>query len=447
MKLFWLSAVPFLGAGFVLMARRWRMLAAGLGLATMLLCVYWVLSLPLGQTVSFWGQSWGFNRSVQPWLLFMYGSTAILLVIAATTEGADLFSAPILVSVGLFSAVSLWRSWLSFLLMPAALAFPVLATYPSVSAAIRGASRYLAWVTLPIPFFLAISILLERFALFPDEISLANWSAWLVIPPIVLWLTLFPIHWTTPLWAKGNPPLTPAFLWTVKDWIVIYFFLALWQQRSVLYTEGTMAVLGFLGVLTTLFTGAEAILHSAPSALLGCAAMSALGIVVQVMAAGSGEALAWAVSALIHRAMAILLASSALAAMDNLTTQGNAAQERSFLWPALALLLIFAVGVLALVRIPLFLSSSAAQHMNALLQGKEPYLMQVWQISSAGIIIGLIRTVWQLWRDKARTSAKRISVPSFLVVIFLFLSWLWLELSPSLISGWVSAAVAPFLSL
>jgi len=375
----------------------------------------------------------------------MYGITVVLLVIAASTEQASSFSAPALASVGLFSAVILLRSWMSFLLVPAALAVLALAAYPSVPAAVRGASRYLTWVTLPIPFFLAVSILLDRFALFPDEISLANWGAWLVIPPLVLWLTLFPIHWTTLLWAKGNPPLAPAFLWTVKDWIVIFFFLTLWQQMPFLRTENTMAVLGSLGVLTVVFSGAWAVLQSSPSAVLGCAAMSALGIAVQGIAVGSDEALAGAMSVLIHRATAVLLASSALAALDSSVKEG-AAKERSFSWPGLALLLIFLISVLALAVLPLSSHFGGGQHTDAALQARESRLMQAWWISSFGIVIGLARTSWQLWRDKVRVSAKPISIP-VLVAIGLFLLWLWLESSPSLVWGWVSWVIAPFLPL
>ncbi|MGB9879787.1 MAG: hypothetical protein ACPLRM_03400, partial [Anaerolineae bacterium] len=343
MKPYWLVAVPLVAAGIVGLAQKWRILVIALALGTIFLCTYLVLSLPLDEATIFGGQTWSLNRSTQLWLFFMYGSTAVLLVIAATTEQAHSFSAPILASVSLFSAVLLLHSWISFLLLPAALAVPVLAAYPSVPAAVRGASHYLSWVVLPIPFFLAISILSERFALFPDEISLMNWNAWLVIPPIVLWLTLFPIQWTTPLWARGNPPLTPAFLWTVKDWIVIYFFLALWQQKPLLHTANALAVLGSLGMLTTIFSGAWAVLQSSPSAVLGCAAMSALGLAVHEISVGSGEALSGAMSVLVHRTLTILLASSALAALYSSDSEQNAAKEQPFPWPVLTLLLIFIV--------------------------------------------------------------------------------------------------------
>ncbi len=208
-----------------------------------------------------------------------------------------------------------------------------------------------------------------------------------------------------------------------------------------------MAVLSTLGALTTIFSGVEAMLHSKPSAVLGCVAMSVLGIVVQGIAVGSGETLAGAMSALIHRTMAILLASSALAAMENFTTERDAAQERPFPWPALTLVLIFAIGVLALVRVLLYPGKLAIQPLNTILQTRESHLTQVWRISAAGIIIGLARAGWQVWHDKLLVSARRIYMPSFLVVIALFLLWLWLELSPTLIASWASALVAPFLPL
>ncbi|MGQ9493680.1 MAG: hypothetical protein ACUVR2_07955 [Anaerolineae bacterium] len=446
MQLYWLSLIPLLGAGIVVMTQRWRGLVVGLSFATMLTCARLACTLPLNEGGSFLRQSWNLDQSTQMLLLFVYGMTMILLAIAATIEQATSFYAPILASVGLLSAVVLLRSWISFLLLPAALVVPVLATPPALPPTARGASYFLIWATIPVPFILVIFILLERFALFPDEMLLMRWNTWLVVPPFVLWLTLFPLHWTTPLWANSNPPLAPTFLWTVKDWIIFYLFLALWQQNPVLHTESVLTMLNNLGLLTTVFSGVWAVVQTSPSAVLGCAAMSALGVAVQSMAMGSSEGLLNAMSWLVHRSAAVLLATSALAAMSSPADKDKEeVNAKSFPWLRLALSIIFVIGVLDLASIPLISRGLLGyQQMDAVLQEKQSRVMQALWISSAGIVIGLIRASWQLWHARVRVSAGHIRLLSFLRVICILLLVLWMKLSPSSILGWISVIVASF---
>nr|MBC7245795.1 hypothetical protein [Chloroflexota bacterium] len=446
MQPYWLCLIALIGAGAVGIIQRWRAPMVGLGLATMIACTRLVLALPLNETATFLGQPWSLDQSTQALLTFVYGTTMVLLAIAATAEQAESFYAPVLASVGLLSVAILLRSWLSFLLLPAALIVLVLATPPAFPTSLRGASRFLAWATLPVPFLLAIPILLERFALFPDQQLLAYRSAWLVVPPLVLWLTLFPLHGTTPLWASGNPHLTLTFLWTVKDWVVLHLFLTLWQQNPVLHTEGVTATLSGLGLLTTVFSGVWAVIQTSPSAVLGCAAISVLGLVVQGVAVGSGEGLLGAMSWLVHRSVAVLLASSALIALYSQSiADGEEAKAQSFPWQGLILFIIFIVCVLDLAGMPLISRGLLGyQKVDKVLQETQPRVIQALWIRSAGIIIGLIRVSWRLWHDQVRASAGRIRFLSFSLVICIFLVLLWLELSSSLVIDWVSTVAAPF---
>jgi hypothetical protein len=135
----------------------------------------------------------------------MYVATAIVITIADVAEQSESFSAHVLASCGPLSAAILLRSTSSFLLLPAALLVLALASRPSSPAGVRGAPRFLTWVTMPIlcvPVALAI---LERLALLPRDSALATRSAPLVVPPAILWLTLFPFDGTTRLCSKNGP--------------------------------------------------------------------------------------------------------------------------------------------------------------------------------------------------------------------------------------------------
>jgi hypothetical protein len=413
---------------------------AFLGLATILACVFLAFKLPLDEAAVLWGQTWLLDKVGQALLAFVYVATAILLAIAATTERAQTVYAPILACAGLFSAVVLLRSQLlALLVLPAALVAFVHATYPAAPSAVRGASRFLAWATLPIPFLLTIPILLERFALFPDEVAWVNWSAWLMVPAWILWLTLFPTDGTTRLWADDGPPLAPAFLWAVKDWVVIYLLLSLWRQVPLLHTQPVAMVLGVAGLATAVVSGLWAPLQSSPSAVLACAAMSALGIALQGIMAGSAEGLQGGLTLLFSRSVAILLASSTLAAMEGTPAPEGEAQDRPLHWPNLVLSFVFVIVLLAMVGMPYLRGFLGPAYIHPTLEARMPNLLwRTWLVAAAGIVLGLLRVGWWLRREKLRAATGQVRVLPFLVVLCLVLLWLWLEVSPQLVWSRIS---------
>lgn len=488
MHAYWLSAVPLAGALGVALLRRWRVPMVIAGLATILGCLRLTAALPLGQAETFLEQQWLLDGSAQRMLTYACVTTALLLAIAATTEHAHTVYAPVLASLGLLSAALLLQSWLlSLLLLTAALIVSVLATFPTSTSAPRGATQFLAWATLPVPFLLAIPWLLDQLAVRPQEVAVVTWSAWLVLPAWILWLNLFPFHGTTPLWAGGGPPLAPAFVWAVKDAVVIYLLLALWRQMPALHMESVLSALRTLGLLTALFSGVWAVIQTSLSGVLACAAMAVLGLIVQGVAAGSTDGSSAALFLLVSRSAAVLLASSALTALygssagssqesrkrfpwDSVGKRGTVVrhtlqadhsppqvQRRTVVrrepgvkvgdrlslptripWEAIVLWLIAVGGVLALLRLPMMNNPAQGQGALAVLQAQEPRLWQAWRISSVGILIGIAHTSWRLWRDRVRSSAGRIRPVPFLVAVCLVLLCLYLALSPQLVASWVS---------
>ena len=440
MKVYWLSILPLAGALVVALLRRWRVPMVIVGLANVLVGLRLLVALPLGQAETFLEQQWLLDAGAQRLLTLAYLATAILLAIAASTEQAPTVYAPVLASLGLLSAAVLLRSWLlSLLLLPVALMVPVLATFPTSPAAPRGAAHFLAWVTLPIPFLLAIPWLLAQLAVHPQEVAVVTWSAWLVLPAWILWLNLFPFNGATPQWAAGGAPLAPAFLWAAKDAVVIYLLLSLWRQIPALQMEGVLSTLRTLGLLTALFSGVWAVIQTSLSGVLACAAMAVLGLIVQAAGAASTDGLSAAVFLLVSRSVAVLMATSALAALYNDSAGKQPENSKRFPWQGLVLWLISVAGVLAMLRLPMMDLSAQGQSVLAVLQAREPRLWQAWRISSAGVLIGLAHTRWRLWRDQVRSSAGRIRPVPFLLAVCLLLLCIYLALSPQVVSNWASS--------
>jgi hypothetical protein len=442
MKVYWLSVLPLAGALVVALLRQRRVPMLVAVLATLLGYLRLCSALPLGQGEAFLKQSWMLDAGAQHLLMLACWATAILLAIAAADPKAGGVHAPLLVSLGLLSAAVLLRSWLlAVLLLPAALIVPILATLPTDRSAPRGAAYFLAWATAPVPFLLGIPWLLDQLAVHPQEVAVVTWSAWLLLPAWILWLNLFPFNGATPLWAAGGEPLGPAFLWAVKDGVVIYLLLGLWREMPALQTEGVLSTLRTLGLLTALFSGIWAVIQPHLSGVLGCAAMAALGLIVQGLATGSADSLGAALFVLLSRSAAILMATSALAALHG-SSAGSAQENRKrFPWEGLLLWLISTAGVVALLRLPMMDNSGAGQSLLAILQALpgEPRLGQAWRISSVGILIGLAHTSWRLWRGRVRNSVGRIRPVPFLLALGLLLFCLYLVLAPQVVQGLVSS--------
>jgi hypothetical protein len=439
-KVYWLSILPLAGALVVALLRRWRVPMVIVALATLLGCFRVSSALPLDRTEMFLGQPWMLDGGTQRLLVLAYWTTAILLAIAAATPTADAVHAPLLASLGLLSAAVLLHSWLlSLLLLPTALIVLILATFSTDRSAPRGASHFLAWATLPIPFLLGIPWLLDQLTVRPQGLAVVTWSAWLLLPAWILWLNLFPFHGTTPLWAAGGLPLAPAFLWTVKDTVVIYLLLAVWRQMPALQMASVLSTLRTLGLLTALFSGVWAVIQSSLSGVLGCAAMAVLGLTVQGLAAGSADGVSAAMFLLLSRSEAVLLASAALTALYGGSAGNPQEGRKGFPWEGVVLWLISVVGVLALLALPRMANPAQGRSVLTMLQVQEPRLWQAWRISAAGVLLGLAHTSWRLWRDPVRSSAGRIRPVPFWLAVCLFLLCLYLALSPQVVSGWISS--------
>ncbi len=448
MTLYWLCLLPLLASVVVSLVYRHSNVAVGLGVAVVCTCLWLALGTTPGDGIIFLGQEWALDQAGRALLAFLYGTTAVLLIIASFSDQAGWFSAPALASTGLLSASVLLRSLLhSFLLLPAAMLVMVLTVRGSSRPAVRGASRFVAWIALPTLCVPAMSALLERLALSPGPTTLAQWSAWLSLPPIILWLNLFPSLGAMHLWSRESLGLGPVFLWVAKDMVVVYLLLGLWRQYPALRNYEASQVLGVAAFLTTVYSGVLAVAQSGPAAVLACAAMSELGVVLQGLAAGSANAVWGGLFLLVSRSVAILLVSSAVAAMPHVIVRESESGTRPYRWRSMLLLTAFAVGVVAMSGVPPLGSFAARGRIYAALQMTHPFVAWAWVLASAGIALGVIRTGWSLWHTQAKPPAASLRYLPLLPVIGLLCLCLWIELYPQRVLALLSESYRSLLQL
>jgi formate hydrogenlyase subunit 3/multisubunit Na+/H+ antiporter MnhD subunit len=263
-------------------------------------------------------------------------------------------------------------------------------------------------------------------------------GAWLALVPLWSWWTLFPWDGTTRLWGKDRLSVGALFLWAVKDWAVLYLWWRLWQQYPALQTASTMAALGIAGLATAVLNGVWAFVQSQPSGVLACAAMSALGIAVQGVTAGTVAAAQGGLVVLAERSLAVLLAGAALAAWPVAAARDTTSSEDTPRWRKPLVLGAFALGIGALAGLPPWGGFTARRLIQPLLPAEQPYLGLAWLSATLGTVLGLARCAWQMWHSEAEPDADpRADVPLWLVA-GLLLVVLWVGLRPQDVARWLA---------
>jgi hypothetical protein len=447
-SLYWLCLLPLAASVGASLARRQHTLAVGLGLAASLACIWLALGAPVGQESMYLGQQWALDQPGQLLLVSTYGTAAILLVIASFAGQVEWFCGPALASTGLLSAAVMLRTLpLSLVLLPAAQLVMVLSVRDRSRTEMQGASRFTAWVALPavcVPF---VFVLLERFALSSGQSALAQYSAWLTVPPAILWLGLFPSDGATRLWSRDGLPLGPVFLWTAKDMVVVYLLLALWRQYPPLQSSQVSQVLGVAAFVTAIYGGVLAFAQSSPAAVLACAATSSLGFALEGLVSGSVHAASGGLYLLVSRVGAVLLASSAVAAMPYAVLRESESETESFRWRTTLLLAAFAVALLTMIGVPPLGSFVAKRQVYGTLQMTQPFLLLAWLSASAGTALGTIRAGWSLWHTKTQAPNTRLYDLPLLFVICLLLLFLSMELRPQTVTTLISECCQGFMHL
>ena len=426
MSLLWLSALPLAGAAITALLQRWRRPATLAGLATIAGCLVLCRSLPSESAVVLLQQDWMLTASTRMLLTYLYATTAILLAIGCFGQQNGTVAPAMLASIGVLSAALLLRStWLSLIVLAAAMLLPAIGSFPASPSSIRGATRYLIWVTLPIPFLLAIPPLLEQVSVHPQEMEWYGRCAWLLVPALLFWLNLFPIDAAMSLWANDAAPLMPAYVWLVQQVAALHMLMSFWQANPLLWTLPVAQLARVSALLTTLLAGVVATIQLSPPAVLGSAAMATLGLAMLGVVNGPEQGPLTSGMILAGRSVAVLLGCVALEVAYR-TPEGVARPPRvssrlATLVP-MAVVWLAIAGVVVLPSVPLPQSNAT---VLSVLSVVEPLLPRLWKISMIGVLIGIGRTSWSLWRSRLSRSSRHDSSLTVLLIgsllVFLYL--------------------------
>ncbi len=441
-----LSALPLAASGVmcILGRRRWPVLLVAAVTLTLCAAMIWRW-VAMEDRSTLFGLEWVLDTATRSLLVRIYAGTLVLFACAQLRQNVPAFSAAALASVGVLTAALLARPlWLASLLLSCGVVLTAGVARPQKASAARGASGLLLWSSLPIPFVLALFALLEHHALYPDDAQAVNLAGLLSIVPMVLWLNLFPVQATVRAWAADGVPLGPVLAWVVRDAVVLFWALGLWQQHPELCTPTALDLLGLVGLLTAVASGILAGVRRSPGSLLACAMACQLGTAVSGAVAGSVNGWEGVLALLAGRWIAAWLAVAALTVLDDrCSPAGDGQISRTTNWPQWAAVAGYSIAILSLAGALPGPGFCGRQQVYLALGEGFMALRVPWALASLGLVVGLARLLPSLLAIKSHGQGQvRVRPSLFLLCALLLLSG-YVALRPLQILSWIPVALHP----
>lgn len=417
-----LCALPMVAVAVVVLLGRKRWIGTGVSIGALVVCAEMASGrLVVQEHDILLGRELVLNSSTRWILLWIYLAAALLCLWAELGGMAHDFGPAALTSVALLSASLLVQPlWMSLLLLPCGMALTTAVARPRTAVAASGASAWLIWIALPIPFLVGAYALLDQLVLHPDRTWVVYLAGLLSLAAAVLWLGLFPFQLATWAWASDGVPLGPALSWMVRDTVVLYMLYVLWQQRPELGTTTALTLLGWVGLFGAFASGLLAVVQHSAGSLLACGMTGTLGTAVAGLATGSADGWQGALALLTLRWVAALVAVAALTVIH---VQPQATQENHRgireSWPRWVGIIGFAAAILWLAGALPGAGFWGRRQVYVAMGNEFQTVWPLWAVSSLGLVVGLARMVPSLAVAKPEHCRQVRGVLALLLLIML----------------------------
>ena len=442
-----LFVLPLLAAGVTYLFRRWAFLAAFVAAATSGVLTFLCLQLPLDRSAFVLGQEVGFGRPVvvmgqtlqlqpagQLWLAFTFGLAGISYLIAWRISQGRSFFPFSQVIMALYVLVILLEGFsLQVLVYAISVTLAVFIVQGGQLTSVRGAQRYLVVSLLAVPLLLAAAWLMNPARSTPQD---AETIRRVLLPAALgfgLLLGAFPFGTWMPALAATTPPVITAFIFTAGQGMALYLTLAFLHENPQILSDGIApAVIQAAGLVMVVAGGVMAAVQRDFGRLLGYAAMSDMGILLLAMVAGGSQSATLLLLHLVSRGLIITLMAASLsilrhwATTDRFNDLGGVARRLPITIIGLVL------GGLALEGFPLTAGFPTRWAVYRAMSGEEMLWTFLLLISSAGIVIGLLRGLNATLGSVPRDDVSRQPVLASLVVIVLAIVVILLGVFPQL---------------
>jgi formate hydrogenlyase subunit 3/multisubunit Na+/H+ antiporter MnhD subunit len=323
--------------------------------------------------------------------------------------------------------------------------FPLQGGQPGVTV---GTLRYLTFMVIAAPIFLAASWILDQYSQSPDAVNLAQTATALLLFGLALWLAVLPFHSWLPGVASESPPLSSAFVLGIVNVAAFFLMLDLFSGIRLLTDNPVVFdVLRLAGLITALTGGALAFAQRDFGRIMGYAVLADVGVSLVAFGTHSTAGLSAALFVVLMRTFGLGLMSMGLALARTEAPDDTFVSTTSLAWrrPWAAVGLI--VGAFSLAGVPPL--AGFAGRWGALQQaaGSDLGASLALVLSSIGVVAGTLRGLQYVLRpldDPAARPARESTMTIVLLVSALVLCLLF-GLFPDLLSPVIRQMAASYM--
>lgn len=362
-----LIALPLIAAVLTALLRRWGSLSVLLAAAFPAAAALLAILYPLNNPLPFLGRDLYLTTPDRYAVIYLYlVASATFLGVWRTTArwtyypvalaalaaiAAALGARPIIVEVVGGRPFDPFNYAVLFFTIGAVLTiFPLQGGQPGVSI---GTVRYLTFMVIAAPVFLAAAWILDQYSQSPDAVNLAQTATALLLFGLLLWLAVVPFHSWLPGVASESPPLSSAFVLGIVS--VAAFFLMLDLVSGIrLLNENSLVfdVLRAAGVITALVGGVLAFAQRDFGRIMGYAVLADIGVALVAFGTHTTAGLSAALFVVFLRTFGLGLMSMGLALARTEAPDDTFVSLTSLAWrrPWAAIGLV--VGAFSLAGVP-----------------------------------------------------------------------------------------------
>ncbi len=409
--------IPLAMAVVLQLLRHWTVLMAGLGAATMVGIGALVLLAPLDATWQVANFTVEFGRPLvilgrklvlQPFdqlaIAFLFFTTAGLFLVAwRLLPHSNFFPVGLVIVTFLATALLVEQVVYAALLMEMAAILTVFPLHEPSSVATKhggvtsalGGMRYMVYVTLALPGLMITQLLLDLFAVFPNDLTLLNTSAVLLSISFAILLGAIPFqNWLSMVALDGSPPVV-TFIFTVNLGAVWFMLLDYLRTYPWLAEQVPLARLFlWLGLLMMVFGGLLAAAQRQLGRLVGYATLVDNGAMLLALSTQKVEGVALATLLLVARPFSLALMTLGLQGLRRLEDGADTHQLlRGAAWRAPWRTFAFLIGGVSLAGFPISLGFDARWGLYRLLAQEEFIWALLALLGSAGVMLGLVRSL------------------------------------------------------
>lgn len=449
--------VPLLLSGALQLLRRWTALMAFLAAAA----AGWVggvvimapltepfslgsFTVALGEPISILGRPLVVEPVDRLPLIFISLTAAMLFVIAWRLLPHSNFFPIGLTMVALLSGALLVQQVVYAALLVEMAA--ILAVFPlheprelAHARRTKGGLRYMTYATLALPGLMITQLLLELFAIFPNDLSLLSSSTLLLSLSFAILLGAVPFQsWLSTVATDGSPPVV-TFLFTVNLGTVWFMLLAYLESYTWLSEQALFGPLfTAVGLLMMIVGGSLAASQRRLGRLVGYATLVDNGAMFVALGTRQVTGLALTVMMLLARPLALGLMTMGLDGLRRLGAGDDSVEALAGAgWRAPWRTVAFMVGGIAMAGFPLSLNFAARWGLYRLMAVQNDFQPVLALIGSAGVmmgVLGVIRRLFSYTPAEAKTPAHAEDDITLVLIVLLIAVTLALGVFPQIAS-------------